>query len=84
MNLHSKIEGDESSPIAVDPALSINEILRLHPVATQVLNAFGVDTCCGGAMSLADAAAEAQVSCDDVSFAIGQAIIGARVAAARA
>lgn len=45
----------------LDPAQSVNEILRRWPAAIAPLNAFGIDTCCGGGASLAVAAAHAGV-----------------------
>ena len=39
------------------PALSVTDLLRESPGAAAVLNRFGIDTCCGGSLSLADAAA---------------------------
>jgi regulator of cell morphogenesis and NO signaling len=39
-----------------DPALSVNELLRRHPEAVRVLATYGIDTCCGGAAALAEAA----------------------------
>jgi regulator of cell morphogenesis and NO signaling len=42
----------------IDPSATLNQILREHPVAVAVLNAFGIDACCGGARTLADAAGE--------------------------
>lgn len=50
----------------IDPSLSVNETLRRWPAAVMALNAFGVDTCCGGAASLAQAAADADVPLDDL------------------
>jgi iron-sulfur cluster repair protein YtfE (RIC family) len=46
--------------IPLDPSLSVNEILRRHPEAVSVLNSHGIDTCCGGALSLRAAALEAR------------------------
>lgn len=45
-----------ASPI--DPTWSINELLRRRPESVAILNAYGVDTCCGGASSIVDAARE--------------------------
>ena len=42
----------------IDPRMTINEILLDHPAAVSVLNGFGIDTCCGGGSSLAEAAEE--------------------------
>ena len=40
----------------IDTTLSVNEIIRRYPASLAVLNAAGIDTCCGGAESLAVAA----------------------------
>ena len=47
--------------LTIDPALSINEIIKRHPASIGVLNAHGLDTCCGGGESLRSAALEARV-----------------------
>ncbi len=39
--------------------LSVNEIVRRWPAAVAALNERGIDTCCGGALSLRDAAGAA-------------------------
>ena len=42
-----------------DPAsLTINELIRRHPGAARILNAHGLDSCCGGAKRLDEAAAK--------------------------
>jgi len=38
-------------------ALTVNDLLRETPAAAAVLNRLGIDTCCGGSLSLAEAAA---------------------------
>ena len=42
---------------AFAPTLTVNDLLREAPAAALVLNQFGIDTCCGGSLSLAEAAA---------------------------
>lgn len=42
--------------VIIDPAWSVNDVLRRYPAAASVFNDFGLDTCCGGALSLAEAA----------------------------
>jgi iron-sulfur cluster repair protein YtfE (RIC family) len=42
----------------IDPSWTINELLRREPSIAVVLNAFGVDSCCGGGDTI-DAAASA-------------------------
>ena len=40
----------------IDAAWTVNEIVQRHPEAVSVLLSFGIDTCCGGALSLEEAA----------------------------
>jgi regulator of cell morphogenesis and NO signaling len=58
----------------IDPGLSVNEVLRRWPGAVTALNAYGVDTCCGGAASLSEAAGQAGVSVDDLIGGITDAL----------
>jgi iron-sulfur cluster repair protein YtfE (RIC family) len=37
--------------------LTVNETIRLHPATVAVFRARGIDSCCGGALRVADAAA---------------------------
>ena len=39
---------------AVDPAVTVNEVLVNYPSTVSVFNQFGIDACCGGAASLDD------------------------------
>ncbi|HEX7004602.1 MAG TPA: DUF542 domain-containing protein [Trueperaceae bacterium] len=43
---------------------SVNRILELAPDAIVVLDEFGIDSCCGGSLSLGEAAQEATVDAD--------------------
>ena len=61
----------ERAPI--DARLSVNDVLRRQPGAVRVLNAFGIDTCCGGAASLDEAAREAGVAVEDLVLALEMA-----------
>jgi iron-sulfur cluster repair protein YtfE (RIC family) len=45
----------------VDPTLTVNEVLARWPGTIPLLNALGIDTCCGGGESLRDAARSAGV-----------------------
>ena len=47
--------------VRLDAALTVNDTLLRHPETMAVFNAFGVDACCGGAASLAEAARTAGV-----------------------
>jgi iron-sulfur cluster repair protein YtfE (RIC family) len=50
-----------SATTILDTRLTVNELLRRHPSVLPVLNAFGVDSCCGGSESLAEAAQASRI-----------------------
>jgi regulator of cell morphogenesis and NO signaling len=64
-----------------DAQLSVNTIISRFPESLAAFNALGVDTCCGGASSLADAARDAGISLDDLVAAVEGAIFGDGAAA---
>ena len=59
----------------LDCKLSVNAVIAQHPSTTKVFNAHGIDTCCGGAKSVEDAAREAGVDpvvlCGELVGAMG-------------
>lgn len=40
---------------AITETMTINEVIKLHPETMKVFNKFKVDSCCGGAQTLAAA-----------------------------
>ncbi|MDF1501376.1 hypothetical protein [Roseisolibacter sp. H3M3-2] len=60
----------------IDPTLSVNETLRRWPSSVAPLNALGVDTCCGGAATLAAAAADVGVPLPELLAAVAAAAAG--------
>lgn len=40
----------------VPETMTVNEAIRRYPATVRVFNDFGVDACCGGAATVADAA----------------------------
>jgi iron-sulfur cluster repair protein YtfE (RIC family) len=58
----------------LDPAISVNELLRRCPSVLPVLNAFGVDSCCGGAESLTLAARSAEVPLEGLMAELSAAV----------
>jgi len=58
----------------IDPAWTINELLRGEPASAPVLNAFGVDTCCGGGDTIAEAAAGAGLDAAELIAALTDAL----------
>lgn len=59
-----------------DPALTVNQIIRLHPATVEVFNRFGIDACCGGAVPPAKAAERDGVSPDELMGALATAVAG--------
>lgn len=59
---------------ALDCAQSVNEIRTRHPATIEVFNRFGVDVCCGGSLSVQDAAhasgANRDALCDALQHAV--------------
>ena len=59
---------------SLDPALTINEIVTRFPDSIPVFNHFGLDMCCGGDVTLEEAARrdglDAKVLTDAVRVAV--------------
>ena len=53
---------------------TVDEIVAFAPIAINVLNVFGIDTCCGGAVPLRDAAFQARVPLATLLAALDAAI----------
>lgn len=43
----------------IDASTTVNEVLRSWPAAAEVLNRYALDMCCGGSLTLSQAAAAA-------------------------
>ncbi|HNP86944.1 MAG TPA: DUF542 domain-containing protein [Kouleothrix sp.] len=50
------------SSSALDATMTLNQIVASWPAALPVLQRFGLDTCCGGALPLSEAAAHHQIA----------------------
>ena len=57
----------------ITTAHSVDAAMTTGPAAAAVLNAFGIDTCCGGRATIAEAAAHAHVDPATVIDAIATA-----------
>lgn len=68
---------------AVDPGLTVNEIIARWPEAIRTLNACGIDTCCGGNEPLVEAAREAGAEVASVLAQLEAAIAESEVGADR-
>ena len=53
----------------------MNAILARYPSTLPVFNRFGLDTCCGSALSVADAARAADVDAEVLCGALADAIV---------
>ncbi|HEU5209939.1 MAG TPA: DUF542 domain-containing protein [Longimicrobiales bacterium] len=53
---------------------TVNEVVRMHPVTVAVFNRFGIDSCCGGASSIQDAAVRDGADPDELLAALNQAL----------
>lgn len=49
---------------------SVNAVLRQSPASLEIFNRFGVDTCCGGGLPLAEAARAAGVPLGELLAAL--------------
>jgi regulator of cell morphogenesis and NO signaling len=47
--------------ISITPDMSLNDVIRKYPNTIGVFNRFNIDSCCGGARSIRDMAAEDKV-----------------------
>ncbi|MDZ7706811.1 MAG: DUF542 domain-containing protein [Trueperaceae bacterium] len=52
---------DTTPSTALEPTTTVNDVLRLVPEASGLLLERGIDTCCGGSATLAEA-------CDDADL----------------
>ena len=53
--------------------MSINDVIKAWPATLPVFNTFGVDSCCGGARTLAQAAAEGNFDLNAFLAALNEA-----------
>ena len=58
----------------LDPAWTVNETVARYPATAAVFNRFGVDTCCGGGVPIAAAAAREGIDPDVLLAAVREAV----------
>lgn len=54
--------------------MTINEIVARYPATIPVFNRFGMDTCCGGGVSVYDAAQRDGIDVEAVLAALREAV----------
>ena len=54
----------------IPETMTLNDAIRLHPRSVAVFNEYGLDSCCGGAATIAEAAERDGVPLDDLLRAL--------------
>jgi regulator of cell morphogenesis and NO signaling len=62
----------------------VNDVIQSHPATTNVFNEFGIDTCCGGAVSINDAALRDAADPAALLIALNAVIVGRQSSAGTA
>lgn len=65
-----------STDSRITPGLRINEVIRSHPETVAVFHELGLDACCGGDRTLAEASAAHGLSVDAVLEALEERAAG--------
>ena len=60
----------------IDPTMTLDEITNRFPDTIKVFNEFGMDICCGGGLSLAEAAERDGVELESIEQAL-RAVVSA-------
>jgi regulator of cell morphogenesis and NO signaling len=66
-------------PSGIDSALTVNELILRYPATIAVINAFGIDSCCGGGVPLKTVARRDELDLDALVAAL-EAVIPAGAA----
>ena len=66
----------DTSTIAssIDTRSTVNDIVARFPSTLAVFNAFGIDTCCGGALAVTEAASRHKIPLNALRSALESAI----------
>jgi len=59
--------------ISITPDMSLNDVIRKYPTTIGVFNRFNIDSCCGGARTLRNMAAQDKVDLDAFMKALKEA-----------
>lgn len=62
--------------LEIDPEATLNDLVAAEPKVLPVLHRYGLDTCCGGALPLREAARRHELSLDDFLAELGLAVQG--------
>ncbi|HEU4877924.1 MAG TPA: DUF542 domain-containing protein [Gemmatimonadaceae bacterium] len=64
----------QNTTTQIDKASTVNEIVAQYPDSITVFNQFGIDSCCGGAVPLAEAAQRDGADVDELLAALQEVI----------
>lgn len=68
------------SSTGLDCSRSVNDTVKAFPETLAVFDLYGVDSCCGGGLSVEEAAARASVDAAALCSALEEAVKGASAA----
>lgn len=57
---------------------TVNDVLLRYPATVAAFNKFGIDACCGGEASIADAAQRDGADLEQLMTALGAAVVNSR------
>jgi iron-sulfur cluster repair protein YtfE (RIC family) len=60
--------------VVVDPRWTVNDVIGHYSSALPVLKSLGIDSCCGGALTLATVAAKHHIALEVLRSALERAI----------
>ena len=63
-----------ASSAVLDTAMTVDQLTARFPEAIAVLNRFGIDMCCGGGVTLAEAADRDGAPIDEVRRALAEVL----------
>lgn len=64
----------QNTTTQIDKGSTVNEIVAQYPDSITVFNQFGIDSCCGGAVPLAEAALRDGADVDELLAALQEVI----------
>ena len=64
----------QNTTTQIDKGSTVNEIVAQYPDSISVFNQFGIDSCCGGGVPLADAAHRDGANVDELFAALQEVI----------
>lgn len=57
----------------ISPAMTVNDAILLHPRTVAVFEAYGIDSCCGGALPIEEVAKRHGLDLDALMTELGEA-----------